>query len=477
MQPTNGIQRLCESWWENLSKSTRDDQYRFAEKFLALLGLSDNQDIEPAAVPGQPATISYVLRHRERNAVVCYFVLPGVLDPPGSVVKRGLDFCDVTRALVDNNRLFRAPYAFITDLFRFYLYDARTDDLLVHADTPSQFVQEFGDVLHHTSVAEGELDEIRRQPRSYSARLLREWIQRWSETLEVEWQARPEVVGVALDRLVALRYLIEHDVLRGPDWSLAGKLGNVISSVAGAPSPGCGKRLTALFAALHRDWNAALFVPNSPVEALFEQDALTTPLLREFVLLSRAKFTIPTILESFNFGDAAEKARVRMIPEENVERQAFLAQQTFDTIDKARIELDVEEEGYRAIFHWLDRLLEVYDRLESEFDASSNTRPEGSKDLDLFGWSEIDSKRPKALTDGMRHAIEKGLVIYCSTQRQMRTARLLLHLNIVARHEKARARFDGFPNIEAALQQRPRVMDTDRRRIFGQAQESEWEVI
>lgn len=77
----------------------------------------------------------------------------------------------------------------------------------------------------------------------------------------------------------------------------------------------------------------------------------------------------------------------------------------------------------------------------------------------------------------MRHAIEKGLVIYCSTQRQMRTARLLLHLNIVARHEKARARFDGFPNIDAALQQRPRVMDTDRRRIFGQAQESEWEVI
>lgn len=193
-----------------------------------------------------------------------------------------------------------------------------------------------------------------------------------------------------------LRYLIEHDVLRGPDWSLAGKLDTVISSVAGAPSPGCGKRLTALFAAaLHRDWNAALFAPNSPVEALFEQDALTTPLLREFVLLSRAKFTIPTILESFNFGDASEKARVRRFPRREC-RAAGLPRPT-DLRHNRRSPHRTRRRGRRVSrdLSLVESLLEVYDRLESEFDASSNTRPEGSKDLDLFGWSEIDSKRPK----------------------------------------------------------------------------------
>ncbi|MBM3289394.1 MAG: hypothetical protein FJY92_04510, partial [Candidatus Hydrogenedentes bacterium] len=61
MRSALDIQRLCESWWERLADSTRDDQHRFAEKYLAMLGWSED-DAEPAAVPGQPSTTAYIIR-------------------------------------------------------------------------------------------------------------------------------------------------------------------------------------------------------------------------------------------------------------------------------------------------------------------------------------------------------------------------------------------------------------------------------
>jgi hypothetical protein len=53
----------------------------------------------------------------------------------------------------------------------------------------------------------------------------------------------------------------------------------------------------------------------------------------------------------------------------------------------------------------------------------------------------------------------------------------LLYLRLIAWYEKARMRFDGFPNLDAAIQQRPRVLEVDRRRIYEPQTESEWEVI
>lgn len=56
--------------------------------------------------------------------------------------------------------------------------------------------------------------------------------------------------------------------------------------------------------------------------------------------------------------------RVRAVPDSNDERDHFLSRQTVSTVDSARIEIDLLEEGYRSIFHWFDKVVAVYERLE-----------------------------------------------------------------------------------------------------------------
>ncbi|NUM52077.1 MAG: hypothetical protein HUU46_00385 [Candidatus Hydrogenedentes bacterium] len=477
MRSAIDIQRLCESWWERLADSTRDDQHRFAEKFLALLGWTDHDQVEPAAVPGLPSTAAYVIRLKSHAPLVTYFTLPGMLEPPAAVVKRGLDFCETTRTLVDTNRFFNAGYAFVTDLFRSYLYDARTDELLLYADAPAQFTQEFGDVLGKDRVEAGSLDEVRRQPRSYTARQLREWIQRWSETLCVDWRAPEEIAWLALDRLVALRYICERDLAKKPGWQHVQDFERLMTLAINGRSEGIGRQLIGLFTDVHQAWGADLFAPQPPLEATFEQDGLAGPLLRELALLSKAKFSIPTVLESFNYGDATEKARVRMIPEVNEDRQMYLAQRTAANVDATQIELDVADEGYRAIAHWLDQLIDTFERLHVEYETAPNVKPAANEDMDLFGWSERDSLVPLAFTDTVHHAAEHCVTIYCSSPRQYRTARLILYLHLVERFTKSSARFHGFPSLETVFKRRPNVLETDRRRIFQPQRESEWEVI
>lgn len=475
MRTAMDIQRLCESWWERLADSSRDDHHRYTEKFLALLGWGSD-DFEPAAVPGQPSVTAYVLRANQHAPLVAYFTLPGMLEPPAAILKRGLDFCETTRSLTDTNRFFGAPYAFVTDLFRSYLYDVRTDELLLSADAPAQFVQEFDDVLCKDRVYAGALDEIRRQPRSYTARRLREWLQRWSETLCVDWRAPEETAWLALDRLVTLRYVLQRNLDEKPGWQLAGEFGRLLCLAVSGRSEGIGRRLTELFGDAYRQWGADLFAPQPPLEATFEQDGLAGPLLRELALLSAAKFTIPTILESFNYGDAAEKARVRMIPEQNEERSLYLSQRVADNVDSTHIELDVADEGYRSVLHWLDQVIDTYERLHAEFDAAAHSPKTLNEDMDLFGWSEMDSLTPNAFTDTIGHAIERGITVYCSSPRQFRTARLMLHLHLIDRFERSSTRFQGFPKVDASLKRRPAMLETDRRRIFQQPRESEWGV-
>lgn len=477
MRSGTEIQRLCESWWERLADSTRDDQHRYAERFLSLLGWTETDHLEPAAVPGQPTTTAYVVRIQAHAPLVTYFTLPGMLEPPAAVIKRGLDFCETTRTLVDTNRFFGAGYAFITDLFRSYLYDARTDELLLWADAPAQFTQEFGDVLQKERIEAGSLDEVRRQPRSYTARQLREWVQRWTETLCVDWRAPEEIAWLALDRLVALRYIAERDLAKKPGWQVVQHFERLMTLAVSGRSEGIGRQLTALFSDVHSAWGADLFAPQPALEATFEQDGLAGPLLRELALLSCTKFTIPTVLESFNFGDAAEKARVRMIPETNEDRQTYLAQRTTANVDATHIELDIADEGYRAVTHWLDRLIDTYERLNAEFMmGSAHARP-AAEEMDLFGWSEMDAQVPAAFSDPVRHAAEHGITVFCSSPRQFRTARLIMFLHLVDWFGKSSGRFQGFPNLESALKRRPRVLESDRRKIYQPQPESEWEVI
>jgi hypothetical protein len=477
MATSHDIQRMCESWWAELANATRDEHHRLAEQFLRLHGWTQPCVTETRAASVQPATLSYLPEEGLHAPFAAHFAPPGSLDPPRSVLERGLDFCPTTRTLVAATRALDVRYAFITDLFRSYLYDSRTGELLVHADTPAEYATEFGDLLGKDSVADGALHEVRRQPRSFASRQLREWLERWCNMLIMEWRAPEESAWIAMDRLIVVRYLVEHDILKRSGWRLMTRFSEVLTRASDGESAGCGKALVGLFEELAREWNASLFAPRPPIEAILQQDQVTGPLLREFVLLSRAKFNVATILESFNYGEASEKARVRMIPEEDPERLTLIAKQTPATVDDLRIEVDISDEGYRAIFYWFDQLMDLYRRLAAEYDNARYSARPAEKDLDLFGWSAIETDRPGALTDPFQHAIEHAFTIYCASPRQFRTARLMLYLHLIRRIQEAKIRFRRFPEIDGTLQRRPNVLESDRRRIYQPQRDEEWGVV
>ncbi|GMW01370.1 MAG: hypothetical protein AMXMBFR84_25070 [Candidatus Hydrogenedentota bacterium] len=477
MKTIHDVQRLCESWWKRFEDSARNDYHRCVDEFLKLLDWPNAHSLEPVALPGAPSSISFVVRSQNCSAVLATFAMPGNLEPPGSLVKRNLDFSPATRQVVDRARLFGAPYAFVTDLCRFYLYDARTDELLIFADSPQGFVYEFGDVLTRMSLEAGGLDEVRRQPRSFAARQLREWAQRWHELFTVEWRVSEETAWLAIDRLFVLRYFMDHDILSRPGWNMRHRFEDVMDAVTGQTQANAGRVLSMFFESVYRQWQIGLFQPDPQVEALMEQESIAAPLLLELGLLSRSKFTIPTILESFNFGDAAEKARVRMIPEENEERRLYLSSQSIPSIDQAKLQLDLADEGYRAIPFWMDRLLEVYDRLSMSFEAAGYPGHSRNKDMDLFDWSAMAASRPSALTDRFEHAVEHALVLYCASPRQFRTARLMMYLHLIDYYENGRVKFNRFPRVEKALCARPAMTEADRRRIYSPQRGEVWEVM
>jgi hypothetical protein len=478
MELSHEITKLCESWWGKLADKSKVDQHRFAEDLLGLLGWRHLIPVEAKPILAHVGSASYILRGVAQTALAAHFVMPGSLEPPTSLAKRGLDFCETTRLLANETRALNVDYAFITDLYRSYLYDARTDELLLRADTPAEFKRDFVEVLAQADIERGSLDAIRRQPRSYAARHLREWCHHWCETIIADGGLPEEVGFLAIDRLLVLRYLFEHDILKRTGWRLRKRFSELVGKAFSADPRGCGKQLTGLFHDIWFDWKAGLFAAAPPLDAVLEKDTIAAPLLKESALHSRAKFTIATILESFNYGEPHEKARVRTVPDDDEEREVYLAQQTRATIDTARIDLDLADEGYRAIGHWFDKLVALYERLEAEFDWQVSTTHAAQGDIDLFAWSELAAQQPRALADKLQHAVDHGLVIYYSSPRQLRTARLMLYLHVISRYYQTKQRFTQFPRIESVFKERPRILDSDRKWIYQPPPPDpyEWEI-
>lgn len=465
------ITRQCESWWAKLADSTRVEQHHVAEHVLALLGWTNPECVQTQASWMQAANLSYVLRCGAQTSLAAHFVTPGTIEPPSSIVDRGLDFCETTRLLANGTRSLHIRYAFVTDLYRWYLYDVEADELLLYADTPPDFERELAGVLSRADVERGALEELRRQPRSYAARQLREWCHRWCGEFCGTRQALPEETAfLAIDRLLVLGFLLNQNVVKHPRWDVGKRFGDLISLAFSSSPAGVGRALTTLFGDLWEHWHAGLFAPAPPLEEILVRDAMAVPFVKEFALLSHTKLTIATILESFNYGEPAEKARVRMVPDVNKERETYLAKWTWLTVDEARLELDIQEEGYRAIFLWFDKLVDLYERLDIEFEAQSGHRvvPE---DLDLLAWAEMAAAKPAALSDKRRHAAERGLRIYYASSRQLRTARLMLYLHVISRSHQDKERMLEFPDLTETLKVRPRSLDADRRWMSQPAQD------
>ncbi len=478
MAVTQDIQKLCESWWRELANVARDEYRQFAEQFLGLHGWNEPSLVETPRTSRRTAALSFLLRDSGPASLAAHFVPRGIIDPPQALINDGLDFCPATRALTTDSQAMGVQYAFITDLFRFYLYDVQTEELLLYANTPADYVTEFGGLLNEGAVSGGSLEEVRRQPRSFAARQLREWMQRWCDTLAMTWGVPEEPIWLFMDRLIVLRCVLEHRMLDFPGWCEAKPLVDILSRMAGGASIGCGAEVIALFHHVGQAWGAGLFDRNEPLEALFGQDEVTGPLLQEFGMLSKGKFDTAIVLEHFNYGDATEKARVRMIPEDDPERSRILGMQRPATIDEMKLELDVAEEGYRSLLHWFDRVTDVYNRIGLEQREASLVPLEAEEDAELFSWSGDEASPGPAPDDPFRRVMSQGLAVYCASGRQFRTARLLLYLHIIEQYKRTGTPFAQFPNVEQALRARPAVLEADRRQIYGMGRHSsEWEVI
>ncbi|MFP4190631.1 MAG: hypothetical protein ACLFU6_01035 [Candidatus Hydrogenedentota bacterium] len=472
METIQQLEKLCESWWDHGPEPDRRKQTHFARQFLTLLGwgqpeplVKEDEDEESALA------VSFSLSGGSR-AILAHFVAPGILEPPGTLVDSNLDFCCATRILADEGYEYNADYVFITDLSRSYLYDMQTEELLLWANGADEFKGEFAQSLQYDAVAQGSLDELRRQPRSYTARQLREWRHRWGDAFAREAGVNEETAAAFFDRLVVVRYLLEREVLKRPGWRLRQEFCELVGQAMEGVHKDSGKGFGGLCHDIYFDWQAAILAPSPQLDVLHGRDDLVGPCLGEFALLGRGKFNANTILESFNYGPADEKARVRMIPEENHQRRSLLNKATPATADQLQVEIDLLDEGYRAIPHWFDALVEVYQRLEKGMRTQQRVSSSDEENMDLLKWSEHSAHRPRALQEPYQHAAERGLVIYCASARQWRTARLVLYLHLIGRYDRDRDRFVQFPQLESALKPRPKTLSRDRDRgAFSESSE------
>lgn len=451
------ITQLCEQWWAEMADAARPGQQRYATQLLYLLGWEVPLPFTPKEASSRLGAQPYLLRAGGQTSVAVYFLPPGVLESPGPLVERGLDFCRSTRVLVSEAQSINVHYVVATDLYRSYLYDALTDELLLHADTPSEFNEIMVPVLTQANMERGALEEVRRQPRSSMAAQLRDWCAYWSTQYIKTCGLSEARAATIIDRLLVTRYLFAKQVLRRTRWRLEQRFMQLVDRASGHRPEGAGRELNRLFQDMGQDWGIEIFAPDPYIDDAVANDVLTAAMLTEFGLMSRTRFSISTVLESFNYGDPAEKMRVRMVPCGNEERDRYLAQQSLRTVDQARVEIDLAEEGYRAIFHWFDKVVALYDRLEADFEqkAREEARLNGS---DLFDWGQQDAARPGACGDKLAYACENGISLYYETPQQFRIARLMMTLHLISRYHQLRQPVDRLPSLEYVLVPRPAVL-------------------
>lgn len=465
------ITQMCESWWEQISDGSPGRRGRYAEELLLLLGWETALPFSPkeasAALGAQP----YILRARGKNALVVYFVQPGVIDAPSAVTERCLDFCPATRMLAEEAHGMNIHRALITDMYRSYLYDSKKGELLRVADDPRRFNEDIVPVISHERVECGALEELRGPSRTAAGRQLRGWCDRWTRLLGRHARLSEERASLVVDRLLVVRFLFEREILRRTRWQLENRFEEIVSRAATPRAHGVGQALTGLFHDMWFDWGIDLFEVVPELDNALSDDEIAVPMLREFSLLSDNKFEIETIVESFNYGDPSEKLRVRMVPDANEERDLYLASQTLSTIDDTRIEIDITEEGYQALPHWFDRVVAHYERVENDFRKmfyapDKETAPDDTEAAsaapDLFGWAVVDGNRPHACADKFAHACAKGFGAFYNGFRQYRTARLILSLHLVQRYHETGTAVNRLPSLRPILMPRPELLTAAR---------------
>lgn len=486
MRKKEAIVALCDRWWTELSHSKGASIRRAAEEWLGHLGWTPD---EPVFLEG--AACGYVVQNALHQRIVFYFTMPGELETPSAVIEKGLDYCETTLMLVGEAQLEKYTYIIITDLNRTYVYDAATDELLLSSDSPRLFVENVLDSVTKEEVDKGSLDEVRRDPASYVARQLRIWCERWAVIFSREPYGSEAIADAIMDRVLVLRFLYDHSICETAGWSYKGLFTDVISS-AYEESPGVAKRnLIQLMDELHRVWRCDMFKEEESITRIVSKSQSIVVMLQELALMAKTKFRTSTILESFNYGDASEKARVRLVAEPSEDREHWLGRLGVNTLGESRLEIDVLDEGYRAITHWFDRLMTSLGRVALEQDLGRKIEdcrialPEFDTpgEMDLFAWGGVEEAGTKSVTEGALDlvdvALHKLFYVWTATDRQRRTARIVLLLHVIEAYHERGYSFGMFPEIEDSFGKRPALLEADKQWIYSGRNENsdEWNVI
>lgn len=486
MRVEEKIVRLCDEWWTEQSHSKSATIRPQAERWLECLGWTR---VQPVYL--EHAACGFVGLGKDNKRIVFYFTMPGELETPSAVLERGLDYCETTLMLVGEAQLEGYEYAVITDLNRTYVYDATTDGLILSSDSPQLFVSDVLDFLLNDAVIEGALEDARREPASYIARQLRSWCKRWTRELSCEPFGSEDIADAVIDRVLLLRFLYNHPICEAPNWSYKSRFTHAISSAYEESTVTSKRILSELMNDLATMWGFDFFTVDPAVERFISKSTVMVNMMQEIALLAKIKFTPSTILESFNYGDASEKARVRLVPEANEEREEWLGRLSAPELGKSRMEIDVLDEGYRAIPYWLDRLVKTVNRLNAtesfrqrfhEYSRRTPVPKEGDE-LDLFDWSEGDST-PSSKSDDdhldlLALCAERSLHIWTASERQHRCARITLYLYLIEQYSQEGNLFGRFPQIEPCFGNRPAMLESDKQWIYkGNADGgSEWDAM
>jgi hypothetical protein len=448
---------LCEAW-----QAPDLDLQGCARRFLHVLGWEFPLPFSPGEAVEATGTVPFLLRADTGTALAALFVRPGKMEPPSALVDRGLDFCRMTRLLVNGMRGLNVRYLLITDMSHAYVYDVHDDALLLYADDPREFDEEVAPEVRRSAVCRGSLDALRRPPRSVMARQLREWRTFWVSQF-VKCAGCPEPSAQTLiDRILVARFIFGHKVFRRTRSHFEKRFAELTRACWKGQIDGCGPQLSSIFHDMWFDWRIDLFEPDTALDRALTIDALTARIVVDASLISQSKIDVSTILESFNYGDPQEKMRVRMVPDSNEDREHYMATQSLSSIDDARILVDLQEEGYRAIFLWFDRVVSLYERFALDFEEQHQGERTLNEGMDLFTWSAVDASRPDACGDVLAYACTHGFGILYGDQRQLQIARLLFTMHLIHQYGARKQPVERFPNLSAVFEQRPEVMRADQ---------------
>jgi hypothetical protein len=451
------LKAVCEAW-----QATSLDLQACARRFLAILGWEVPLPFSPGDGVASTGAVPFLLRAQSGDTVAALFLRPGKLEPPLGLTDRGLDFCKMTRLLVNSVRTLNLRYLLISDMNSSYLYDLTEDSLLLFADTPQEFRDELAVAMRRESVERGSLGELRRPPRSVMSRQLREWRLFWVKQFVTRTQCDASSAHLLIDRILVVRYILANKVFRRTRGHFQKRFSDLTRASWGGQADRAGEQLSTLFHDMWFDWRIDLFEPDTDLERALGQHELVARLLVDASLLSQGKLDTATILESFNYGDPQEKLRVRMVPDANEDREHYLATQSLSSVDDARVVVDLKEEGYRAIFFWFDRVVSVYERLTSVYESQQQAAPVQDEGFDLFAWSVVDAERPDACADVLAHACTHGFGILCGDATQYQISRLLFTMHLVKRYAERNHAVERFPSFEAIFEERPEVMRVDQ---------------